>query len=108
MAGCNHKHCLSKARVTDLFFQRWNEMRDRPASAGLRSVTTVHILNFLFLCVCLRRLHLQREFTTQILIVMAVSVWIFSDHSGLLRSRSLKVCQMVWQARISYPLAHFQ
>jgi len=36
------------------------------------------------------RLHLRQEFTTQILTVTAVSVWIFSDHSGLLHLPFLK------------------
>lgn len=49
----------------------------------------------LFFFISLFRLHLQQEFTTLILTVMAVSVWIFSDHSGLLHLLFLKVWKLM-------------
>lgn len=61
LAGCNHKHWLLKARTSDLFFQKSNEMRDQLASTELRVVTSAHILNFFFFF-----LSSQVAFTTRI------------------------------------------
>lgn len=102
-AGPNLKHRGS--RVLPVFPEvAGSDLLGGLVSAALLTVTGACA------CFCLRRLHLPQEFTTQILIVMAASVWISSDHSGLLHLPSLKVRHMgcrVDSQIIGCPLAYF-
>lgn len=81
----------------DVHCPQWHKFLDTSLCQGIQmiplwpGVTRRCVACPHYSCFCLLRLHLQQEFTTQILTVTAVSVWIFSDHSGLLHLLFLKV-----------------